>query len=452
MVLLKFPLLVKNNSIVDRRAKPVPLPNHLLIHLYSEPTTPTFYFRFVANENNVPTNLDFSLNTKPDGSGGSVTLDISPLNANKTAPLYVSDFCDYRARINTPNVLLSKNITLYLLAYSGTSKLNVSLKVSYSSKTNSITISKPFSVLSFQITTTTTPETITLPLPSKSIAYIDWNEETMTKGNDNTNKVNHTYATPGNYTITITYKPNTPFSLVYDTKTKNFNNPPTTDTRNYIKNIYECINVTNMRAMFASAYLFTGDSIGTTERVTDMSYMFYNNIAFNGIINLDAKSVTNMSFMFNGALNCKNVNIGNTNNVKDMSFMFSSVTDFIQDISTWNTSKVTNMFCMFLSAGFTKNMSGWDVSKVTNMGSMFENSTSDFSSFDISGWKTTSLKDTSFMFSGASAFDKNISNLDVTKITKLTNMLKNSGMSEKITTNYSNFNTKATTLKQLLFG
>jgi len=452
MTILKFPLRVKNNSIVNRAVRAVALPKHLLIHLYSEPTTPIFYFRFVANENNVPTELNFKLNTKLDGSGVMVPATITPLNTLKPGPLYVSDFCDYRVSITTPNLLLTKNITLYLLPYSSNTKLSVSLKLAYSSKTNAISISKPFSVLSFQITTNTTPETITLPLPSSSIAYIDWNEQAMTKGDDNSNKVSHTYTKPGNYTITITYKPKTPFSLVYDSKTKYYNNPPQTDARCYMKEIYECINVTNMRAMFATAYLFTGSNIGTTERVTDMSYMFYNNLAFNGVLNLDTRSVTNMAFMFNGAANCKNITINDTSKVTDMCFMFSSVNDFAQDISKWNTSKVTNMFCMFLATGFTTDMSGWDVSKVTNMGSMFENSTSDFTKFKITGWNTTSLKNVSYMFSGSTLFDKDISTLNVAKVTSLTNMLKGSGMSKTSNTNYSNFDTKSKALKQLLFG
>lgn len=65
--------------------------------------------------------------------------------------------------------------------------------------------------------------------------------------------------------------------------------------------------------------------------------------------------------------------------------MFALCNLFNQDISTWNTSRVTVMATMFQNAtSFNQDISGWDVSNVTNMDSMFE-SASQFNQ-DLSPW------------------------------------------------------------------
>ena len=61
----------------------------------------------------------------------------------------------------------------------------------------------------------------------------------------------------------------------------------------------------------------------------------------------------------------------NTSNVVNMRAMFAG-TKFNQDISNWNTSKVTDMSYMFSSAtAFNQPLNTWDVSNVTNMSYMF---------------------------------------------------------------------------------
>lgn len=60
-----------------------------------------------------------------------------------------------------------------------------------------------------------------------------------------------------------------------------------------------------------------------------------------------------------------------------MSQMFQGATVFNADISSWNTSNVTNMGYMFRSANaFNQDISGWDVSKVTSFSRMFNPATS----------------------------------------------------------------------------
>lgn len=111
----------------------------------------------------------------------------------------------------------------------------------------------------------------------------------------------------------------------------------------------------------------------------------------------DTSKVTNMHGMFYnmGSLNNINLSSFNTSNVTNMSEMFympvtkPPISNL--DLSSFNTSNVTNMFRMFqgMSNLVNLNIQSFDTKKVTNMISMFysafmdpQNSTLDLSSFD----------------------------------------------------------------------
>lgn len=150
----------------------------------------------------------------------------------------------------------------------------------------------------------------------------------------------------------------------------------------------------------------------------------YSAITFNlDLSSWDTSSVTNMGGMFNQ----------NGNSATSWS---------IGDISNWDTSKVTDMSYMFFCAGrtattFILDLSDWDTSNVTNMSYMFAlagcNATS-WSIGDLSDWDTSNVTNMSNMFREAgykAIYSLNLSGWSVNKVASYSNF--NYGVTGKIT-------------------
>jgi surface protein len=311
---------------------------------------------------------------------------------------------------------------------------------------------------------------ITLQL-NPDLAYdftVDWGDSNTDE--NVTADITHTYASAGEYTVTITgtypapYFPattstsradslklvsveqwgNAPFSSMaqafYNADNVVFNDTlapvftggvsmnnmfRSNGSFNSDISFWDVANVTNMSYMFSSASTFN-QNIGEWDvaNVTNMSDMFENAEAFNqNIGEWDVANVTNMADMFENA-EAFNQNIGEWDvaNVTDMSSMFSNASAFNQDIGQWNTSNVTDMSSMFEDVSdFNQNIGEWDVSNVTDMSSMFQGVIA-FNQ-DIGEWDVANVTDMSEMFRNASDFNQDIGDWDVSNVKDMGYML-----------------------------
>ena len=153
----------------------------------------------------------------------------------------------------------------------------------------------------------------------------------------------------------------------------------------------------------------TGLEYLNTEKVTDMSYMFFacSKLTSLDVTNFNTENVKNMVRMFYNcsALTSLDVTKFNTGNVTDMGYMFyncSALTSL--DVTNFNTMNVTNMRFMFYgcSSLTSLDVTKFNTEKVTNMNRMFYNC-SKLTSLDVTNFNTENVTNMSYMFSSCSA-------------------------------------------------
>ncbi len=201
--------------------------------------------------------------------------------------------------------------------------------------------------------------TVTLALAGTVDATIDWGDGIIVDVNT-PGPHEHDYGEDGIYTVSVTGSAGGYDSFGNGTsdrhKLVSVDNWGQLGFTSMYRAFYGCTNLVSVPS--------TSDGI---EAVTDMSYMFYGTLSFNGnISNWDTSSVTNMHTMFSYTL-LFNGNIGNwdTSKVTDMSGMFWSAVLFNEDISGWDTSDVNNMDLMFFNASsFNQDLSEWCVTLI----------------------------------------------------------------------------------------
>ena len=181
----------------------------------------------------------------------------------------------------------------------------------------------------------------------------------------------------------------------------------------------------------------------------DSSRMFrdLSNLISLDVSSFDTSKVTNMEAMFAGMSNLTSLNLSNfdTSKVTRMNSMFEGVSRLtVLNLSNFDTSKVTNMEAMFgYMYGLTSlNISNFDTSQVTNMRDMFSNMRN-LTSLNLSNFNTSKVTDMRAMFGymyGLSSL--NLTNFDTSKVTDMNSMF--AGMS-LTSLNLSNFNTSKVT-------
>ncbi len=284
-------------------------------------------------------------------------------------------------------------------------------------------------------------EVVTLPLESGGTfsGTIDWGDGGATSTLSYANR-QHTYATAGTYTITISG------DTLQGWAFKNTGDKlKITDVSNW-GTIFEF----DRTRMFQGCSNMDVSALDVpTISTTDFSSQFYNT----GITNpnwsaWDMTGVTSyslclmLSSSFNG-------NIGNwvTSATTNISSMLNSCSVFNQDLSGWDTSGVTDAQNLLANAdafdssvaNWTLNgtwyrpfnncdaftgtgVETWDTSGLTDARNLFVNCV--VFNGDISGWDTSSLTNISNMLFNCDAFDQDLSSWDVTAITTATGFMQ----------------------------
>ena len=263
--------------------------------------------------------------------------------------------------------------------------------------------------------TTAAGESITIPtFTGETYDYtVDWGDGSAVESGQ-TGNATHSYATAGEYDVSITGT----FPRIY------FND---TGDKTKILEVKQWGSQawTSMEKAFdgCSKLNITANDVPDLSNVTSLYQMFRNASleTANRINDWDVSNVTNIRSAF--ASSSFNQAIGNwdTSNVTTMWSMFNGATAFNQDISSWDTSNVTLMWGMFLSAtAFNQDLSNWNTSNVTTMWGMFYDATA-FNQ-DLSSWDTSNVTSMGSMFTSATAFNQDLSNWDISAVTNMTNM------------------------------
>ena len=170
---------------------------------------------------------------------------------------------------------------------------------------------------------------------------------------------------------------------------------------------------------------------------------------------LDTSEVTNMQRMFMGCSSLTSLDLSNfdTSNVTNMAPMFmgcSSLTSL--DLSNFDTSNVTNMGAMFMgcSSLTSLDLSSFDTSNVTTMTWMF-GGCSNLTSLDLSNFDTSNVPNMTRMFEQCSSLvNLDVSNFNTSNVTNMAYMF--SQCSSLANLDVSNFNTSNVTNMAYMFS
>ena len=118
----------------------------------------------------------------------------------------------------------------------------------------------------------------------------------------------------------------------------------------------------------------------------------------------------------------RHISSWDTSKVTDMSKLFLDAHTFNEPLNNWDVSNVTNMHAMFDNAYlFNQPLDNWDVSKVTNMGEMFSTTKSLAFNQPIGNWNVSNVTNMEGMFNKATFFNQPLSNWDVSNVTNMQN-------------------------------
>jgi gliding motility-associated-like protein len=240
---------------------------------------------------------------------------------------------------------------------------------------------------------------------------VDWGDGFVSQ---ETGNAQHTYITPGTYTVKITG----------DFPAIAFNNQ---GDKEKILSIEQWGN--NRWVSMLSAFYGCVNLEGNFKDNPDLSNvivateMFRNASKFNSdISSWDVSNIFFMISMFNGASAFNQpIGVWNVSNVRDMSFMFKNANTFNQPIDNWDVRQVTNMYAMFEGAtNFNQPIGTWNVENVIEMNFMFKEAIA-FNQA-IGSWNVSNVTEMIEMFRLATSFDQDLGNWNIGSLTDATDM------------------------------
>ncbi len=238
---------------------------------------------------------------------------------------------------------------------------------------------------------------ITIPTISGGYDFnVDWGDGTQ--NTDVTNTIEHFYATPGTYSVSISGE--YPRFYPYET----------VDTDKLISiDSWGDIQWTSMEAAFSNC-----DNLDL--KATDVPNL---------------SRVRSLNNMFSACLSLvgnESISKWDVSEVKTFQFMFAGASQFNQNISGWNVAKGTNFASMFSNAeSFNGDISSWNMENAKRMDWMFHNALSFNQPIGI--WNVESVENMSSMFNGATSFDQNLENWNVSKVQYMDNMFNGTELS-----------------------
>ena len=191
------------------------------------------------------------------------------------------------------------------------------------------------------------------------------------------------------------------------------------------------------------------------ELMAAQGFSYYSSLENLDLSSFNTSNVTNMEYMFRNCSSLTSIDLKNfnTSKVTNMSYMFYECSSLINlDLSGFNTSSVTTMNDMFMlcESLMSLDLNGFNTSKVTNMKSMFYECSS-LISLDLSGFNTSSVTTMNDMFSWCSSLTSlDLSSFNTSKVTAMAGMFE--GCSSLTSLDISSFNTSNVTNMRFMFS
>ena len=188
-------------------------------------------------------------------------------------------------------------------------------------------------------------------------------------------------------------------------------------------------NIDGVSANYINIITIKG-KINLVGSITGLFGDLHNLRTINGLENIDTQGVTSIEKMFSNDYHLSSLDLSSfdTSNVTDMNSMFygcSALKNLKFDPTKFNTAKVTNMASMFKSCGVQSiDLSRFNTSNVTNMADMFSGCA--VTSLDLSHFDTAKVTDMSGMFNYNVLQALDVSCLDTAKVTNMAKMFANS--------------------------